>query len=162
MNKKIQNNENQIVIYKTKSGQYAVEVMLDGDTVWLTQKQMAELFQATKQNISLHINNIFADGELTQDSTVKEFLTVQHEGKRQVQRNVSYYSLDVIIAVGYRVNAKRGTQFRIWATRTLKEHLLKGYTLNHKRLAETGARELENALQFIKQVIFLGMSANMA
>ena len=151
MSEKILSNENQVLIYKTESGQYAVDVLLDSETVWLTQKQMAELFQATKQNISLHINNIFADEELTQDSTVKEFLTVQDEGKRKVQRNVAYYSLDVIIAVGYRINAKRGTQFRIWATRTLKEHLLKGYTLNQKRLAETGVKELEVALQFIKQ-----------
>jgi hypothetical protein len=151
MNEKIPNNKNQILIYKTETGQYAVEVLLEEDTVWLTQKQMAELFKATKQNISLHINNIFAEGELLPNSTVKEFLTVQNEGKREVQRKVSYYSLDVIIAVGYRVNAKRGTQFRIWATRTLKEHLLKGYTINQKRLAETGVKELENALQFIKQ-----------
>ena len=146
MNERIKNNDNKILIYKTETGQYAVDVLLNGDTVWLTQKQMAELFQATKQNISLHISNIFTDEELTQNSTVKEFLTVQNEGKREVRRNVAYYNLDVIIAIGYRINAKRGTQFRIWATRTLKEHLLNGYTLNQKRLAETGVKELEVAL----------------
>lgn len=144
------NTDGQILLYQAADGQFKVDVRLQGDTVWLTQKQMVELFQTTKQNISLHINNIFTDGELAQNSTVKEFLTVQNEGNRQVQRNVTYYNLDVIIAVGYRVNAKRGTQFRMWATRTLKEHLLNGYTINQKRLIETGLTALENALQFIK------------
>ena len=144
------NTDGQILLYQAADGQFKVDVRLQGDTVWLTQKQMVELFQTTKQNISLHINNIFTDGELAQNSTVKEFLTVQNEGNRQVQRNVTYYNLDVIIAVGYRVNAKRGTQFRMWATRTLKGHLLNGYTINQKRLIETGLTALENALQFIK------------
>ncbi|KPJ67657.1 MAG: hypothetical protein AMJ43_03165 [Coxiella sp. DG_40] len=144
-------NKGQIVIYQTIDGLFEVDVTLTDETVWLTQKQMADLFQTTRQNISLHINNIFDADELSKESTIKEFLIVQNEGGRDVKREQVLYNLDMIIAVGYRINAKRGTQFRIWATRTLKEHLLKGYTINQKRLAETGAKELENALQFIKQ-----------
>jgi hypothetical protein len=94
-------NKGEIVIYQTPDGQTALDVRLDNETVWLTQAQMVELFQTTKQNISLHINNVFKEGELSSDSTVKEYLTVQREGKRNVQRKVAYYSLDVIIFVGY-------------------------------------------------------------
>ena len=93
------------------------------ETVWLSQVQMAELFQTTKQNISLHIKNIFEEGELQEIATVKDYLTVQTEGKRDVQRNLKFYNLDVIISVGYRVKSHRGTQFRIWATKQLKEFL---------------------------------------
>ena len=148
MNEKIQHNENQILIYKTETGQYAVDVLLDGDTVWLTQNAMAELFETTKQNVGMHIRNIFTEGELKANSVVKDFFTTASDGKSYLTK---HYNLDVIISVGYRVKSLRGTQFRIWATRTLKEHLLQGYSLNQKRLAETGVKELENALRFIKQ-----------
>lgn len=113
---------NQIVIYETEDGQTQIDVRLDGETVWLTQSQMTELFQTTKQNVSLHVGNVFKEGELTQASTVKEYLTVQQEGKRNVSRNVKYYNLDVIISVGYRVKSKRGTDFRIWARQILKDY----------------------------------------
>ncbi|EKE00867.1 MAG: hypothetical protein ACD_21C00261G0005 [uncultured bacterium] len=146
MNEKIPSNENQILIYKTETGQYAVEVLLDGDTVWLTQKQMAELFDKSKSTINEHIQNIYDSNELILEGTMKKFGNSEFSTKP-----TNYYNLDVIISVGYRVNSLRGTQFRIWATHTLKEHLLKGYTINQKRLAETGIKELENALQFIKQ-----------
>jgi prophage maintenance system killer protein len=148
MNEKTPNNENQILIYKTETGQYAVEVLLDGDTVWLTQKQMAELFDKGRTTITEHIQNIFKEGELDEKSVCRDF---RHTGTDGKEYQVKYYNLDVIISVGYRVKSLRGTQFRIWATRTLKDHLLKGYTINQKRLAETGVKELENALQFIKQ-----------
>ncbi len=108
------------------------------ETVWLTQIQMAELFQTTKQNVSLHIKNIFAEGELLPDSTIKESLTVQKEGNRQISRNVTYYNLDIIISVGYRVKSQRGTQFRIWATQRLRGYLIKGFALDDKRLKEAG------------------------
>ncbi|ATL47385.1 cytochrome C biogenesis protein CycH [Chitinophaga caeni] len=127
---------NQIVIYQTPDGETSIDVALDQDTVWLTQSQMIELFQSSKQNISLHINNIFKDGELERERTVKESLTVQNEGKRAVKRKIEQYSLDVIISVGYRIKSIRGTQFRIWANKVLKEYLTQGYALNEKRLQE--------------------------
>lgn len=124
--------KSEIVIYKeTDSPDFQIEVRVEDETVWLTQSQMAELFDATKQNISLHVNNVFKEGELEPGSTVKEYLTVQLEGKREVKRKVLYYSLDVIISIGYRVKSRRGTQFRIWANKVLKDYLLKGYALNY-------------------------------
>ena len=105
---------------------------MDGETVWLSQAQMAELFNATKQNISLHINNIYDEGELEQIATVKDYLTVQKEGKRMVKRHINLYNLDVIISVGYRVKSLRGTRFRQWANRILKEYLLNGYSINQR------------------------------
>ena len=128
----------EILLFQTEDGQTKVEVRLENETVWLSQVQMAELFQTTKQNISLHIRNIYEEGELLEISTVKDYLTVQNEGKRRVQRSISIYNLDVIISVGYRVKSLRGTQFRIWATQQLKEFLIKGFVLNDERLKETG------------------------
>ena len=123
---------NEIIIYKTNELSTKIEVKVENETVWLTQAQMVELFNSTKQNISLHINNIFEEGELEYNSTVKEYLTVRIEGKRKVNRKVLFYNLDVIISVGYRVKSKQGTQFRIWASKILKEYLLKGYVLNNR------------------------------
>ena len=130
--------ENKIIIYQTQDGQTKIDVRIENETVWLTQNQMAELFQTTKQNISLHIKNIFEEGELTEDSTVKDYLTVQNEGSRKVSRNVTHYNLDVIISVGYRVKSLRGTQFRIWATQVLKEYMKKGFALNDDLLKQAG------------------------
>lgn len=147
---------NEIIIYKTQDKQTEVEVQFDGETVWLTQLQMAALFNQTKQNISLHINNCFREKELSRRATVKESLTVQTEGKRQVKRKLVQYNLDVIISVGYRVKSNRGTQFRQWATQRLKDYLIQGYAINEKRLAEkqqqveylkTGIRILSRAIQ---------------
>src|SRR5438270_5476040 len=128
--------ENAIVIYQTDDGQATIEVRLEEDTVWLSQAQMVELFGQTKQNISLHISNIYKERELDKSSTVKESLTVQKEGKRQVRRQVAFYSLDVIISVGYRVKSQRGTQFRMWANQVLKDHLIKGFSINERRIKE--------------------------
>lgn len=130
--------ENEIIIYQTQDGQTKIDVRLKNETVWLTQNQMAELFQTTKQNVSLHIKNIFEEGELSENSTVKDYLTVQQEGNRKVSRNISYYNLDVIISVGYRVKSLRGTQFRIWATQVLKEYMKKGFALNDDLLKQAG------------------------
>ena len=124
-------NGNEIIVYQPDSS-VSIEVKVENETVWLTQAQMTELFQSTKQNISLHINNVFKEGELDKESTVKEYLTVQTEGLRKVQRKIAYYNLDVIISVGYRVKSKRGTDFRIWATKILKEYLINGYALNKR------------------------------
>jgi hypothetical protein len=125
-------SNNQIVIYQSEDGQTQVDVRLENETVWLTQAQMVELFQTTKQNVSLHVGNVFKEGELEEKSTVKEYLTVQKEGERKVSRKVKYYNLDVIISVGYRVKSKRGTAFRIWANKVLKQYLIKGYAVNER------------------------------
>ena len=128
----MENVNDKIIIYQTNDGSINLEVKMDKDTVWLTQAQMVELFQTTKQNVSLHVNNIYKECELEEKSTVKEYLTVQNEGKRSVRRMVKYYNLDVIISVGYRVKSQRGTQFRIWANRVLKDYLVKGYAVNER------------------------------
>ncbi|MBE3101762.1 MAG: virulence RhuM family protein [Firmicutes bacterium] len=131
-------NKSEIIIYQTEDGQTKIDVRIEENTVWVTQNQIAELFQTTKQNISLHINNIFKEGELSKSSTVKEYLTVQNEGKRKVSRNIEYYNLDVIISVGYRVKSNLGTQFRIWATKRLNEYIIKGFTMNDDLLKKAG------------------------
>ena len=129
-------SNNQIVIYQSEDGQTQVDVRLENETVWLTQAQMVELFQTTKQNVSLHVGNVFKEGELEEKSTVKEYLTVQKEGERKVSRKVKYYNLDVIISVGYRVKSKRGIAFRIWANNVLKQYLIKGYAVNERMRKE--------------------------
>jgi len=126
----MQNGE--IIIYKPEDKSVHIEVRIDEETVWLTQAQMAELLQTTPQNITLHIRNIYREKELEMISTCKDFLQVQIENKREVKRRTKHYNLDVIISVGYRVKSIRGTQFRIWATRTLRDYLLKGYVLSHR------------------------------
>ncbi len=128
--------KNSIAIYKSSDKEIQLEVRFEEDSVWLSQQQMASLFEQTKQNISLHINNCFKEEELDRNSTVKESLIVQTEGERTVKRTVDYYNLDVIISVGYRVKSKRGTQFRQWATKRLREYLVDGYAINQRRLEE--------------------------
>lgn len=131
-------DNSEIIIYQTDDGQTKIDVRMEEETVWLSQAQMAELFQTTKQNVSLHINNAFAEGELEPLATVKEYLTVQNEGERSVSRNIKYYNLDVIISVGYRVKSLRGTQFRRWALEVLKEYLKKGFAMNDDLLKKAG------------------------
>ena len=127
-----------LILYTTEDGKTQIDLRLQDGTVWLTQLQIAELFQATKQNISLHLINIFEDGELNQEATVKESLTVQTEGNREVKRTLTLYNLDVILAVGYRVRSPRGVEFRRWASTVLKEYLEKGFALNDERLKNLG------------------------
>lgn len=124
--------KNEIIIYRPNETAEHIEVRIENETVWLNQAQMVMLFRQTKQNISLHINNCFKEGELEKFSTVKDSLTVRVEGQRKVTRKVEFYNLDVIISVGYRVKSKQGTLFRIWATTILREYLLKGYTINQR------------------------------
>jgi hypothetical protein len=131
-------NNNAIIIYQTQDGKTKIDVKIENETIWLSQSLMAELFQTTKQNVSLHIKNIFEEGELDEISTVKDYLTVQHEGSREVSRKVAYYNLDVIISVGYRVKSLRGTQFRIWSNQILKEYLIKGFSMNDDLLKKAG------------------------
>ena len=131
---------NKLILYTTDDGKSQIQLRADLGTVWLTQLEMAELFDATKQNISLHLKNIIEDGELDAAATIKESLTVQTEGTRQVQRPVTLYSLDAILAVGYRVRSPRGVQFRRWASTVLKEYLVKGFVLDDERLKNPDGR----------------------
>lgn len=128
--------EKNFLFYTTDDGTTNIQVILDDDTVWVTQAGMADVFDTTKQNISYHLNNIYEEGELNKYATVKEILTVQKEGKRSVQRNIEFYNLDAIISVGYRVNSPKATLFRIWATNILKEYLIKGFALDDDRLKQ--------------------------
>ena len=146
--------EKDIEIYKTVDDTVEIQVKFDADTVWLSQAQMVELFNQTKQNVSLHINNCFKEGELDEKATVKESLTVQQEGSRSVKRNIKLYNLDVIISVGYRVKSIRGTQFRQWATQRLKDYLVKGFALNQERL-ERNILSQNNTLLDVSDVLSL-------
>ena len=127
--------DSEFLLYRTEDGRTRLEVRLENETVWLTQNQMAELFQTTKQNVSLHIRNIFAEKELLEESVVKEYLTTAADGKNY---QTKFYNLDVIISVGYRVKSHRGTQFRIWATQRLREYIVKGFALDDERLKRRG------------------------
>lgn len=138
--------QNEIIIYQSQDGRTKIDVKVENETVWLSQSQMTELFQTTKQNISLHIKNIYEEGELDESSTVKNYLTVQNEGKRSVTRDIAHYNLDVIISVGYRVKSLRGTQFRIWANQVLKDYLIKGFAMNDELLKKAGGGNYWNEL----------------
>ena len=128
----------ELILYQTEDGKSRLEVRLDGNTVWLSQKQLSDLFQKDVRTVNEHISNIFEEGELLPEATIRKFRIVQIEGKREVQRVVDFYNLDVIIAVGYRVKSQRGTQFRIWATERLREYIVKGFTLDDYRLKQSG------------------------
>lgn len=132
------NPNNEIILYQTDDKETKIEVLLQGETAWLSLNQMAELFQRDKSVISKHIKNVFEEGELKEDATVAKFATVQSEGKREVSREIEFFNLDVIISVGYRVKSQRGTQFRIWATQRLREYLVKGFTMDDERLKRGG------------------------
>lgn len=131
--------KNNIILYKGTEGAATIEVYYSDDTMWLTQKTMAELFDVTPPTINEHLKNIFQTGELSEKSTIRNFLIVQNEGNREVSRNVNFYNLDAIIAVGYRVNSKKATQFRIWATKVLNQFITKGYVLDDE-LLKNGTR----------------------
>ena len=144
------NNQNPIEIYQAQDGTTQVEVRFEHDTVWLSQAQMAMLFDKDIRTINEHITNIFGDEELEKESTIRKFRIVRQEGKRQVNREIEHYDLDMIISVGYRVKSKQGISFRRWATARLKEYLTQGYTINQKRLQQN-AHELEQALALIQK-----------
>lgn len=129
-------NKTDILIYQLEDGKTKIDVRLENETVWMTQKAIAELYQTTPQNITLHIKNIYEEGELEENLTCKNYLQVQNEGNRRVQRNSRHYNLEMIIAVGYRVRSSRGTQFRRWATERLNEYLVKGFTMDDERLKD--------------------------
>ncbi|MFA6917868.1 MAG: virulence RhuM family protein [Candidatus Gracilibacteria bacterium] len=129
-------NNSQILLYQTADGSTKIEVKLENETVWLSQKQMSELFQKDTRTVSEHIGNLFKEGELDTNSTIRKFRIVQKEGGREIERAIDFYNLDVIISVGYRIKSHRGTQFRIWATQQLREYIVKGFVMDDGRLSE--------------------------
>ena len=131
-------DQGQFLLYQTPDGNSQIEVKLQNDTVWLSLDQMAELFQRNKSTISRHIKNVLEDGELQEEATIANFATVQNEGTRKVERVIAFYNLDMIISVGYRVHSYRGVQFRIWATKVLKEYIVKGFAMNDDLLKRAG------------------------
>ncbi len=145
--------QGELILYQSDDGKAGVDVRLKDESVWLTLNQMADLFERDKSVISRHLRNVFQSGELVREATVAENATVQQEGTREVSRIIEWFNLDAIISVGYRVNSKRGTQFRIWATSLLKEHLVQGYTLNQKRLAEKGLGEARQMLELLANTL---------
>lgn len=148
-----ENERGELLVYQSPDGEIKLDVRLQDETVWLTQPMMAELFQTSIPNVSMHIRNIYDEGELVPQATVQKFLTVRQEGTRQVQRNLEFYNLDMIISVGYRVKSAVATRFRIWATERLKEYLVKGFTLNDERLKEPeGGRYFEELLARIRDI----------
>ena len=145
-------NNNQIIIYQTADNQTQIDVRMENETVWLTQAQMAELFQTDRTSIVRHINKIYADDELDRDSTCAKIAQVQKEGQRTVRRSIPYFNLDMIISVGYRVNSKRGVKFRQWANRVLKQYLIKGYAIN-ERLHHEQISELRQLVQVVSRTL---------
>jgi len=143
----------EVVVYEAPGGEVSLSVRLEEETVWLTERQMADVFQTTRQNINQHLQVVFLDGELDRAATSKDFLLVRTEGRRRVRRAVAHYNLDAIISVGYRVNSKRAVRFRQWATRTLRQHLVSGYTLYERRLAERGLREARETLNLLARTL---------
>ena len=144
--------ENKLILYKDEEGRVSVNTRFADEDVWLTQQQLAEIYSTTKQNVSQHIDNILADGELEENRTVKNFLTVRQEGKRQVQRDITYYNLDMIIALGYRVQSPIAVRFRRWATQRLHEYIQKGFTMDDERLKQGGNRYFRELLQRIRDI----------
>ena len=148
---KTNDSSNEIIIYEGDGGKPRIEVRITGDTVWLTQAQLSELFDTTKQNVSLHIKNILEEGELSRQSTVKEFLTVRAESDRKVQRSIEHYNLDMIISLGYRVKSTIATRFRQWTTVRLREYIIKGFTIDDDRLKGTGGGDLACVFKYLHE-----------
>jgi hypothetical protein len=153
----------EIIIYQSKSGEIEFRGDFKKDTIWGSLNQMADLFDVKKPAISKHLKNIYKDGELSKKSTVSILETVPREGNRKVVRKIEYYNLDAIISVGYRINSKKATQFRIWATETLKQHLLKGYTINKKQISKnyrSFMRAMSNVRVLLPEELFLNFLSN--
>ncbi len=146
--------KNEIIIYSSQEVSEKIEVRIDDDTVWLAQKMIAELFQTTTQNVTIHLKNIYQEGELSENTTCKEFLHVQKEGGRTINRKQKFYNLDAIISIGYRIKSRTATQFRIWATQVLKDYLLRGYALNNRmnRIEDTVVQLSEKVYEIEFQI----------
>ena len=148
----IEKKENKIILYKDEEGKLSVNTLFADEDVWLTQDQLAEIYQTTQENISMHISNIYADDELDKEGTYKKFLLVRQEGKRQVNRHIDHYNLDMIIALGYRVQSRIAVRFRRWATRMLHEYIQKGFAMDDERLKQGGNRYFRELLQRIRDI----------
>lgn len=148
----MQKNENNIIIYQDEDGVTKISVKFSDEDLWLTKYQISEIYKTTRQNIEQHIANIYKDGELQLESTCKNFLQVQNEGNRQVKRNIDHYNLDMIIALGYRVQSQVATRFRVWATQRLHEYIQKGFTMDDERLKQGGSRYFRELLQRIRDI----------
>ena len=148
----MQKNENNIIIYQDEDGVTKVSVKFSDEDIWLTQNQIAEIYKTTQENVSMHIKNIYKDGELENNSTNKKFLLVQNEGNRQVKRNIDHYNLDMIIALGYRVQSQVATRFGVWATQRLHVYMQKGFTMDDERLKQGGNRYFRELLQRIRDI----------
>ena len=148
-------NYSEIQIFTSKDGKTEIEVQLDNETVWLNQYQLESLFETNRTSINRHISNIYKTEELEEKSTCAKIAQVQKEGEREIKRKIKYYNLDVIIAVGYRVNSKRGTEFRIWANKILKDFLIKGFSINEKRLSKQNEqlRELKESVKILGNIV---------
>ena len=148
-------NNSEIQIFTTKDGKTEIEVQLDNETVWLNQYQLESLFETDRTSVNRHISNIYKTEELEKKSTCAKIAQVQKEGDREIKRKIKYYNLDVIIAVGYRVNSKRGTEFRIWANKILKDFLIKGFSINEKRLSKQNEqlRELKESVKILGNIV---------
>ena len=144
--------ENKLILYKDDEGKVSVNTRFADEDVWLTQDQLAEIYQTTQENISMHISNIYADGELEKEGTYKKFLLVRQEGKRKVRRNIDHYNLDVIIALGYKVQSAIAVRYRRWATRLLHEYIQKGFVMDDERLKQGGNRYFKELLQRIRDI----------
>ena len=155
--------DSEIRIFQSDDGQTEVQVKFDQDTVWLSQRQMAQLFDKDSDTISLHLKNIYDSGELDEVLTTEESSVVQKEGTRNVKRNIRLYNLDAVISVGYRVNSKRGIQFRIWASKVLKEYLIKGFSINEKRLTQQNKqlKELQDTVKILRNVVSMEKTATL-
>ena len=145
-------NKNEVLIYEDKDGITKVNVTFTDEDIWLTQSQLAEIYKTSRENITMHISNIYKDNELPKDSTCKKFLLVQNEGGRNVKRNIDHYNLDIIIALGYRVQSEIAVRFRIWATQRLHEYIQKGFTMDDERLKQGGNRYFKELLQRIRDI----------
>jgi len=147
--------EKEIVFYQTQSGALELKADVDTDTIWASQAQIAQAFGVTTENVIMHMKNIYATGELQKNRTTKKYLVVRLEGKRQVERQIDHYNLDMILSVGYRVNSKKATKFRQWATTTLKDHITKGFTINEVRIGqlEGGVNNIHRALEIARQAL---------
>ena len=158
----VDSGKNEIIVYQPEGGEFHIEVRVDQDTVWLTQAQMAELFGTVPQNITVHIKKVYDEGELEKNSTCKEYLQVASEGSRKVKRTLKFYNLDVIISVGYRVKSIQGTRFRQWANSVLKEHMLKGFSVNQRLVAhENRLENIDSRVIYLEKQVDFFVKANL-
>ena len=161
MDNKLIGNENDIIFYTDEEGKLQIEVMVEEENVWLTQNSLSKLFETTRNNITMHIKNIYDDQELEENSTSKESLLVQKEGNRNVKRNVVYYNLDMIISIGFRINSKKAIKFRTWANEIIKEYMIQGFSLNEERFLKGKKSDQEYFKRLLEKIKLIRTSERM-